>query len=137
MDHDVSALKHTPGMEITITGGDPYISGPSVGLPRECCCGLNPAKTARPGSGHCFIIQRAQANEADSVKFRWRRDGRRCVCLPPLGPDIAFRLDPPGTRGTVTFPVFFSERVLLKEPDWPKPEVPSFTGGSVSLTSGT
>jgi hypothetical protein len=71
-DHDVSALKHTPeGMEITITGGDPYISGPSVGLPQGMLLWAEiRLKTARPGSGQLFYYPKGTgANEADSVKF--------------------------------------------------------------------
>ena len=142
MDHDVSALKHTSeGMEITISGGDPYISGPSVGLPPGMLMWAEiRLKTALPGSGQLFFFPKSTgANEADSVKFPVSAGDWQTVRvpLPPLGSDTVFRLDPPGTRGTVTVSgISFSERVLLKEPDWPKPEVPSFTGGSVSLTSG-
>jgi len=127
--HDVSLLKAAPdGMAITISGGDPYIAGPERNYPASTPLWLS-LRLRGPGSGtgQVFWFSAGKGpNELDSIRFpisggSWN-DVR--VPLPPLGPGVRLRFDPPGDHGTVTIAsIVLSPRATWREPVWPKPAV--------------
>lgn len=125
--HDISALRATPeGLEVTITGMDPYLAGPARDYPPGQALWLSlRVKSEEGGGGQVFFFQSGTApTEPASVHFdvnagEWT-DLR--VPLPPLGPRFHLRIDPPGTTGQTLLARLQAEpRVLHPAPRWPKP----------------
>lgn len=140
--HDVSSIEPTAqGMVIRISGSDPYIHGPERDYPPGQPLWLTIRfKSDQPGTGQIFwFTQQRYAREEDSVHFpamggRWETVK---VPLPPLGPGVMLRLDPPGTGGSCTVAsISFSPRNLLAEPAWPRPGLPVLGQKPLAIRSG-
>ncbi len=143
----VASLKHTPeGIEVTISGGDPYIIGPPLDLPETQTLWLDlKLRSEEGGSGQVFYFQ-THPTEEQSVRFsappgEWI-EAR--LPLPALGAGYRFRIDPPGGSGkAVIARMSFRPRILLKAPQWPKPEPCRGTGdvlvhsGPINVREGT
>jgi hypothetical protein len=134
--HD-SRFQVTPeGLEVTITGEDPYFYGPRLTAPtnqplrllvrlRSEAGGMGQVFAQSPATGHDmladFTVPRGQWKEVR-------------VDLPPLTPAHRLRLDPPGTTGKcVIASLRLEARRELPPPQWPawiKP--PPATGASFS-----
>ncbi len=137
--HHVGPLRHTPeGMEITITGGDPYIIGPPLELPegQELWLDLR-LRSSAGGMGQVFFF-RDHASEEHSVRF-WAPAGEWTEAhlpIPALGRGFRFRIDPPGGDGTVVISrLSLRPRLRLEPPEWPKPQ-PCRGTGEVLVSSG-
>jgi len=138
--HDVGSLAATPeGMQISISGGDPYILGPARDYPEGQPLWLKIRLRATAGGAGQVFYFRTGPSEADSVRFNvapgdWQ-DVR--VPVPPLGKGYRLRLDPPGDSGTaVIASISLEPRTLLKQPVWPRPRTfPEGTSRTL-VTSG-
>lgn len=140
--HDVMSITHTPdGMRIQIGGSDPYIHGPARNYPAGQPLWMRlRLKSDTGGAGQVFYFAEGRgAQEEDSVRFtvsagEWEEVR---VPLPPLGPNMRLRFDPPGAKGVcVVASLFFEPRVILKEPTFPKPDPPALGGSTLILQSG-
>jgi hypothetical protein len=102
--NDIShRLTSQDGLEVTLSGSDPYLIGPARNFP----AGQNLWARLRLMSerrGSCQIFYyRSIPTEAQSARFDvtpglWI-EGR--IALPPLGESYRIRIDPPGARGKV------------------------------------
>lgn len=126
--HDIAALRPTAdGLEITISGSDPYFHGPARDYPVETPLWLIARlKSEQAGSAELFYFpDRAKAGQ--SVRFnvpggKWTEVR---VQMPSLGPGHRLRLDPPGTSGKLWLAAMrFEKRVVLPSPVWPDWNVP-------------
>ncbi|MGC8666922.1 MAG: hypothetical protein ACP5VE_02235 [Chthonomonadales bacterium] len=140
--HDVASLEPTAqGMLIRISGPDPYIHGPARDYPPGQPLWLTIRfKSDQPGTGQVFwFTEQRYAREEDSVHFpavggRWETAK---VPVPPLGPGVMLRLDPPGTGGTcIVASITFTPRNLLAEPAWPRPHLPVLGPRPLVIRSG-
>jgi len=100
--HDISKMETTTnGLVLTISGSDPYFSGPKTNFPAGQALWLRlRLKSTQGGTCQIFYFTTG-ASEAASVRFdvpagRWVT-GR--VALPALGSNYRIRIDPPGTGG--------------------------------------
>src|SRR5262245_30361016 len=126
--HDIGAWRTTPqGVEIQITGSDPYFTGPARDYPADTKLWLRlRLKSNQGGSGQVFY-SRAGFSEANSVRFNARADewSDVRVAMPALGAGYRLRIDPPGSTGKVVLAsVKFERRDLLASPKWPAWESP-------------
>jgi hypothetical protein len=108
-------------MIISISGPDPFITGPAQDFPSQLRLWLVlRLKSDEAGSGQ-FFWYRAEASEENSVRFPVRKgeweDVR--VPLPPLGAGYQLRFDPPGTSGKCVL------ASLSFEPRLPEPAAPA------------
>lgn len=138
--HDVSGLKAVPeGLAITISGADPYIIGPPRDFPTGQLLWMRVRLWSETGgTGQVFYFRQGAAEE-DSVRFPVRAGvwEEKRLPLKALGPGFRFRIDPPGTWGTcIVASLTFEPRVLLKEPEWPKPLPPQLGEDALLLRSG-
>jgi hypothetical protein len=121
--HDVSVLRPTgEGLEVAVSGDDPYFSGPARDYPDDVPLWLLlRLRSDQAGSGEVFYF-RDHPEPGKSVRFsvpggRWT-EAR--VALPSLGPAHRLRIDPPGGGGVVVLSgIRFEERVSYPEPEWP------------------
>jgi hypothetical protein len=138
--HHVSRLQRTAeGLEITISGGDPYIHGPARDYPANTLLWLTVRlKSEQAGTAQIFYF-RTGATEEASVRFsipagQWE-EAR--LPLPALGRGYRLRFDPPGTGGKCVLALLRTEaRVVLQEPEWPQPVRPELTDRSPTVRSG-
>jgi hypothetical protein len=138
--HDVSQLRGTSGgLEITISGWDPYIHGPARDYPAGTLLWLTVRlKSAEAGTGQIFYF-RTGATEENSVRFPVRAGSWQEIRLPlpALGPGYRLRFDPPGTRGKCVLGFLRAEpRAALQEPAWPQPVRPEPGASALSVRSG-
>ncbi|GAB4453523.1 MAG: hypothetical protein OHK0029_06540 [Armatimonadaceae bacterium] len=124
--HDITALRPgNSGMEIVVSGFDPYSIGPAVTVPTGQPLWLKMRlRAAETGSWQVFFFaERAGPTEADSVRFpvlggKWQEIQ---VPLPPLpmGTRYRFRIDPPGGKGSVAAVAWLHiiPRILLRLPE--------------------
>ncbi|HEY3281278.1 MAG TPA: hypothetical protein VGN26_03315, partial [Armatimonadota bacterium] len=138
--HDVAPLVSTSeGMEIRITGGDPYVIGPARDLPAGTNLWLKARlKSDQGGTAQVFYFQ-TDATEEHSVRLNVRPGAweELRVPLPPQGPGTRLRLDPPGDRGAcVVESLMLEPRDMLKEPAWPKPDPVVLLTGSLVVGAG-
>lgn len=138
--HDVSHLRGTPeGLEIEISGSDPYIIGPARDYPAGSLLWLTVRlRSEQGGMGQLFYFKQG-ATEQDSVRFPVRAGAWEevRVPLPALGPGYRLRFDPPGTGGKAVLGfLHFAPRVLLKEPAWPRPGRPEPDAHALTVQSG-
>jgi len=140
--HDVAAITHTPeGMRIEISGSDPYIHGPARNYPAQQPLWMRIyLKSDTGGAGQVFYFAEGKgAREEDSVGFavpvgEWVEVR---LPLPPLGPNMHLRFDPPGTKGACVVALLaFEPRLILKEPTFPKPDPPSLGSSTLIVQSG-
>ena len=101
--HDVAAVEATPdGLAITLTGDDPYVTGPARDYPADLPLRMTlVVKPAADGMMQVFHF-RKHAREEESVGFPVRAGVWNTVrvMLPALGPGVRLRIDPPGRAGT-------------------------------------
>ncbi|MDQ3814764.1 MAG: hypothetical protein M3347_12545 [Armatimonadota bacterium] len=138
--HDIASIEGSAeGLVITISGPDPYAIGPARDFPRDTPLWLHARlKSAQAGTAQIFYFN-DHPTEANSVRFGveagvWK-EAR--LPLPALGPGYRFRIDPPGTGGqAIINSLRFEPRLLLKEPEWPRPTAPVLNTPAFSLQSG-
>lgn len=137
--HDCTLSPSRDGLRIHITGGDPYLFGPTRDFPVGQLLWLTlRLKSETGGNGQVFFFDRDPTEER-SVRFvapagEWTTVR---VPLPALGPNHRLRLDPPGDRGTCTVAhLGFAPRVLVTPPAWPKPATPRLPTDAPKVRSG-
>jgi len=138
--HDISKLEATTnGLVVTISGPDPFLTGPSRNYPSNQPLWLHlRLKADQSGTCQVFYFQTGPT-EANSVRFYvpggdW---AELRVPLPALWSQTRLRMDPPGTGGTcVLGRMNFELRPVIQEPAWPKPVPPVIAVGSPSVASG-
>lgn len=120
--HHVSGVRPlAEGLEITINGDDPYITGPA----RDFTVGqllwmTIKLRSDQEGMAQVFYFDRAPSEER-SVRFPVRAGEWEEVRMPmpALGSRYHLRFDPPGTAGRVVLAkLVFEDRVSLTEPSW-------------------
>ena len=138
--HDIASIRQTKaGMEIAISGEDPYLYSPVVDFPAGQTLWLNlRIKSETGGTGQVFYFKN-NPKEEDSVHFPCRaeiwEDIR--IPIPALGDGLLLRIDPPGTTGNcVISNLTFETRTLYKEPDWAAPDLPRPTDPNFAVQSG-
>ncbi len=140
--HHLAARTPTPeGLALRINGPDPWIISPARDYPPDQPLWLHlRLKSDQTGTAQVFYFPADRSpNEADSVRLAVRGGEwvELKVHLPALGPRHRLRLDPPGSGGTcVLGRLWFSERVQLTDPDWPRPTVPDPGDAAAVLESG-
>lgn len=122
--HHIAGLRATTeGLEISISGDDPYLYGPVRDYPTNTPLWLHlRVNSEQGGHGQVFYF-RDHAREENSVHFSVKRgvwsDVR--VMVPALGPGYRLRLDPPGRgRKTTIASLGFTAATPLTPPVWPK-----------------
>jgi hypothetical protein len=131
--HDISKLEQTPdGLIVHISGADPFLVGPARDYPPRTNLWLHlRLKSDQSGMFQVFYFHSAPT-EPESVQFsvpanQWY-EAR--VPMPPLGPGVHLRLDPPGKGGIcILARLWFSEAFSMPGLLGPK----LFTAGSNSL----
>lgn len=103
--HDIGGFERVAdGLRVTISGGDPYLTGPARDYPAGVPLWLR-LRLRSDQAGSCQIFYfTTSPTEPRSVRFsvpagQWV-EGR--VPLPALGAGYRMRIDPPGTGGTCT-----------------------------------
>ena len=139
-DHSIASLTTvTNGLLVRLAGDDPYMSGPARDFPTNALLWLNLELKSEQGGGAQVFFFTNYPTEANSVKFFVPPGGSygARVPMPALGPGWRLRIDPPGDSGTCLLEhLWFSERVLLQPPAWPKPQAPAAGPDPVVLRSG-
>lgn len=139
--HDVSAVAGVQeGLAVTLAGDDPYVTGPPrdypVDLPLRLTVVVRPAVD---GMLQVFYF-RDHASEERSVAFPVRAGVWNTVraLLPPLGPGVRLRIDPPGRAGTALIEriAFEPAESLPAPPAWPRHERVELVGAE-RLASGS
>ncbi|HWQ91649.1 MAG TPA: hypothetical protein VN673_08255 [Clostridia bacterium] len=137
--HIGSLFTSSTGLVITISGDDPYLTGPGRDYPSGRLLWLHVLlKSDQAGTGQVFYYQSGPTEE-NSVRFQVPADAwhEAVVKVPALGTDWKLRFDPPGTGGRcILARVWFEERVTYPAPAWPVPTVPTVAPNAVHLTSG-
>jgi len=137
--HECTLSPDRDGLRIHITGGDPYLFGPTRDFPADQLLWLTlRLKSETGGNGQVFFFDGGPTEER-SVRFvapagEWTTVR---VPLPALGPNHRLRLDPPGDRGACTLAhLGFTPRVLVTPPAWPKPAAPRLPSDAPKVRSG-
>lgn len=138
--HDVSALQSVSGgLNIGITGSDPYIYGPARDYPANTPLWMNiRLKSDQGGMAQVFYFTTG-ATEANSVRFavpasEWY-DTR--VPLASLGPGWRLRIDPPGAGGNcILGSLRFEARETFAAPAWPVVDPPRVGANDPALANG-
>lgn len=138
--HDIAGIRQVPeGMEIGISGEDPYLFGPAADYPAEELLWLKiRLKSEQGGNGQIFWFEK-NPSESASIHFFCRAEvwEEIRVPLPALGRGFRLRLDPPGTSGKCfVSKISFESRTLFKEPEWVAPDKPSPPDQNFAVTSG-
>jgi hypothetical protein len=137
--NDVAAVEAAPeGLAITLAGDDPFVVGPPRDYPRDLPLRMTVVvKPAVDGMMQVFHF-RKHASEDKSVGFPVRGGQWNTVraMLPPLGPGVRLRIDPPGRAGTALIErIEFAPAASLPAPRWPGHEAFD-TAGAARLESG-
>ena len=138
--HDVAAVAGLPeGLAVTLAGEDPYVTGPArdypVDLPLQMTLVVRPAVDGMLQVFHFSDHARVER----SVRFPVRAGVWNTVraMLPPLGPGVRLRIDPPGHAGTALIErIAFEPAVSVPAPAWPPHEIVELAG-AVRLESGS
>lgn len=138
--HDVSALKPTPeGLEIHISGTDPYIYGPVRDYPTNQPLWANfKLRSESAGMAQLFYFQK-DPSEENSIRFNVEGGSWTEARVPmgALGPGTRVRFDPPGAGGTCTLArISFQPRIALNEPIWETVGVAELGANPLVLKSG-
>lgn len=138
--HDIAKLEGTPeGLEVSISGNDPYFIGPPCDYPANVPLWMTiRLKSDQEGTAQVFYWTQAPSEEK-SVRFSMLPNQwvEKRIPLPALEANTRLRIDPPGTGGRMTVSSLrFAPRTLLKEPEWPRPTMPAFQSEPVLLKSG-
>jgi hypothetical protein len=138
--HDIASLTPTlDGLQIAISGSDPYLAGPARNYPAGKLLWLHVRlKSEQSGTAQIFYYQTGPT-EGNSVHFYvpagvWHE---AVVPMPALGNGWKLRFDPPGGGGPCTLArIWFDERVVYPPPVWPVPPLPVINSNAFRLTSG-
>ncbi|MGQ9539625.1 MAG: hypothetical protein ACUVTY_00830 [Armatimonadota bacterium] len=140
--HSISRLLPTPdGMQIEISGEDPYTIGPAYNLPSDKALYLRVRVKAEVGTFWQIFYFRdgSWATEEQSVRFwvpqgQW---GEATLLLPILPGKHRFRIDPPGPSGKAWVRYMSIEgRHIPQEPQWLQPTPPDLQGEVQEVRSG-
>ncbi|MHB1463441.1 MAG: hypothetical protein ACYC1M_19310 [Armatimonadota bacterium] len=144
--HSISSKLYVNGsMELTLSGEDPYITGPARNLGDKPVYATIRIYSEVGGPAEFFWYTATQGVQAGhEVAFvvpagQW---SEIAVSLPALGSSGGLRLDPPGTSGKCLVNwVHFDEQVIVNPPAWagptmstPAPDWLIVTSGNTSLT---
>ncbi len=126
--HDATMQPTPEGLVVRSSGEDPYIQGPVVEFGTNGPLWLRlRLKSTRVGWAQVFWFERG-ASEADSVRFLVPTTNvfEARVPMPAVSGRLRLRFDPPGGAGdtTVLERLWFEERRLMPEPDWPEFRAP-------------
>jgi hypothetical protein len=146
--HDVERMTATAdGMEVVASGDDPFLVGPAVDLPVGAPLAVEiKVRSERGGTVEVFYFA-DHAAAGKSVTARVPAGAWETVRLPlpPMGPRMTLRIDPPATKGgkATIASVALRRRMVVALPRWPRPPVapaaePRFIvrSGRVSLAHG-
>lgn len=139
--HLASRATTAEGLALVLNGPDPWILSPARDYPPDQPLWLHlRLKSDQTGTAQVFYFPAGRSpTEPDSVRFAVR-GGEWVdlkVRLPALGPSYRLRFDPPGSGGVcVLSRIWFSERLLLAEPDWPRPTIPEPGDPAAAIESG-
>ncbi|GIV18029.1 MAG: hypothetical protein KatS3mg022_3464 [Armatimonadota bacterium] len=140
--HAISRLLPTwDGMQIEISGEDPYTIGPAYSLPSDQALYLRLRVKAEVGTFWQIFYFRdgTWATEEQSVRFtvpqgQW---GEPTLILPVLPGNYRFRIDPPGPSGRAWVRYMSIEvRHIPQEPQWLQPVLPDLQGEVHEIRSG-
>lgn len=140
--HAISRLLPTwDGMQIEISGEDPYTIGPAYSLPSDKALYLRIRVKAEVGTFWQIFYFRdgTWATEEQSVRFtvpqgQW---GEPTLILPVLPGSYRFRIDPPGPSGKAWVRYMSIEvRRIPQEPQWLQPVLPDLQGEVHEIRSG-
>lgn len=140
--HAISRLLPTwDGMQIEISGEDPYTIGPPYSLPADKALYLRVRVKAEVGTFWQIFYFRdgSWATEEQSVRFyvpqgTW---GEPTLILPVLPGNYRFRIDPPGPSGKAWVRYMSIEvRHVPQEPQWLPPVLPDLQGEVHEVRSG-
>ena len=136
--HHVKHLqKVSEGMEISISGDDPYIHGPALNLNAKGPWLMKiRVRSEMSGLAQIFYFDR-NTTEENSVRFPVNKGEFQeiNIPLPALPKPVRLRFDPPGTSGKVLLQkISLERRPVFEQPDWPAPEKFSFEN-SLAVTS--
>jgi hypothetical protein len=139
-DH-ATRLEPTPdGLEIAITGEDPYLSGPARDYPAGVPLLLKARVMSQSGGPwQVFYYDRTPPLEKQSIGFETGAGAWQDVAvpLPALGPGYRFRIDPPGTAGVARIArLAVVPMRQIAAPAWPKPDVLDLADPAPSVHSG-
>ena len=133
-------MQPTPnGLNIEISGNDPYVIGPASDLPAGQALWLRIRLKSKQGGMAQVFYFRNEPSEKDSVRFTCRSDvwEETRVPLPPLGAGFHLRFDPPGDGGACLLArMTFEPRTIYKEPVWLAPDLPVFPNRNLFVQSG-
>jgi hypothetical protein len=136
--HDADLTSTPEGLRVAITGADPYLTGPLFKTPPAGRVIVRIRLRSETGGGGQLFFYTDGPSEERSVKFSAPAGEMTDVYvpLPEVGPEVRFRLDPPGTAGNC---LIESIRVVSGlATDWPAWErIPRPTGEDVALLSGS
>jgi len=140
--HAISRLLATgDGMQIEISGEDPYTIGPAYSLPSDKALYLRIRVKAEVGTFWQIFYFRdgTWATEEQSVRFfvpqgTW---GEQTLILPVLPGNYRFRIDPPGPSGRAWVRYMSIEvRHVPQEPQWLQPVPPTLQSEVHEVRSG-
>jgi len=138
--HDIASLQTTStGLIVNISGGDPYLYGPTRNYPTNQLLWLHLRLKSDQGGGAQVFYFTNGPTEANSIKFFvppgvWYE---AVAPMPALGPGWQLRIDPPGSGGFCALDrLWFEPRVLLQAPVWPKPTLPTIGADALKVQSG-
>jgi hypothetical protein len=123
----IASMKPSPeGLEIVISGEDPYLEGPARDFPDGIAVVLHLRLwTDQGGPAQLFHARSGQIlSEHRSVRFETHTGWQTVTLpLPPLGHATRFRIDPPGGAGSTCkiLALTFERQVAFTNPIWPKP----------------
>jgi hypothetical protein len=128
--HHVKQLqKVSEGMEISISGDDPYIHGPALKLnARGPWLMKIRVRSETSGLAQIFYFDR-DTTEEKSVRFPVNKGAIQEVIipLPSLPEPVRLRFDPPGTSGKFLLQkISLEPRTVFEQPTWPAPKKISF-----------
>lgn len=137
--HDVSAIEaHREGMRVSISGPDPYITGPSLDPPEGAPLWIRMKLRSETGGTLQVFYFTTHPTEERSARSpvpakKW---SEVALAVPPLSKGTRLRIDPPGTSGSCIIAWLSLEtRVTPQLPRWTPPPPPP-TASRMTIRSG-